>query len=680
MKNFLIIGVFFLSLNSYGLEIDAAERFFSDPDMVSAQLSPNGKLIVAITYSEGVQQLVLMTVPVKITANTQFNHRKVLLDVAEFTENKASLRAIQWIDNNNVAVSFSENKAGIKDLVETHKSHYMLIARVPSGDSALAEIYSVKTRGRLIDALPYEDDSFLYATYSAYSKVYKIKPSLLSMHKFKPNKLSKIDGGQFIKNNEVASVKGYASEWFVDDKGVVEAVLNYGKRRSLVLNAISAEGSILEVKKWTRDEIDEATSDNYDVAIKTDQDYLADNHDIKKLIMPVTLSDEKDFFYAFDYAESERRSVYKVNYKTGSKKLIYESDSFRIVDIFLSHDDRHLNAVSVIKDGDIRYVYLDQFTNNDEREPGAYTSTISESINRQRRLVYKESHNQPGEFFYIHESGESIIGRLYPLLNGPLDNQLYQGNVLVEGLNIPYLLSVPTASNKAWPLIVMPHGGPIGIFDSAHFDDLTQFINARGYAVLRVNYRGSGGHTQSFKEHGKKQWGGLILEDIDSAAKHVLLRKDIDSSKVCLLGMSYGGYAATMLLIDHPNRYHCGVNISGVSDINLMINSPYMSPRNVRWAKSYIGDPITDYEHLKSQSPAYRLDQLQRPLLIMHGQKDTVVSIEHAYRLKLGLEKFNKPFEWYFFPDMAHQYDSVEEQIELFSKAMGFIDQNLLTH
>ena len=106
MKSFLIIGVFFLSLNSYGLEIDAAERFFSDPDMVSAQLSPNGKLIVAITYSEGVQQLVLMTVPVKITANTQFNHRKVLLDVAKFTENKASLRAIQWIDNNNVAVSF----------------------------------------------------------------------------------------------------------------------------------------------------------------------------------------------------------------------------------------------------------------------------------------------------------------------------------------------------------------------------------------------------------------------------------------------------------------------------------------------------------------------------------------------------------------------------------------------
>ena len=94
----------------------------------------------------------------------------------------------------------------------------------------------------------------------------------------------------------------------------------------------------------------------------------------------------------------------------------------------------------------------------------------------------------------------------------------------------------------------------------------------------------------------------------------------------------------------------------------------------------YIGDPITDYEHLKSQSPAYRLDQLQRPLLIMHGQKDTVVSIEHAYRLKLGLEKFNKPFEWYVFPDMAHQYDSVEEQIELFSKAMGFIDQNLLNH
>lgn len=680
----------FLSSWCFALPADSPERFFVDPDMVSARLNPNGSAIAAIDYRDGAQRLVLINVPANPIGQKVLTQRKVLLDVAKFTENEASLRAIDWVDNRHIAVVFSQIKKGIKDLVDTRRSNYILIVKVPEANEPV-EISSVRTRGAMVDSLPSEDDFILFSKRGAYSKVYKLRVSLLNQYKQKASKLTKTDGGQFTKANEIASINGYATRWFINNAGDVIAVLNYDKDSNLVLNAFSAaqsdaqgakkksdsakEDNKKQLKKWSKKELQFESN-----AVNLDD--INANGKARQMIIPIALADSDNSFYCFDYAEEEQRSVYKVNYLSGEQELVYESDSYRIVDIIQARETGKLIGVSVLKDGELRHVYLQQqMVQSKTFKPGEYLSLIGESVDKRIQLVYSQSHNSPGRYSLVTLANDSwfTVGRVFPGLADVLPSKLVQGSVNVEGLDIPYLLSLPTSQAKrALPLIVFPHGGPIGVFDSPFFDSTIQFFNANGYAVLQVNYRGSSGHSQALKEAGKKQWGNLILTDIHNAAEQVVARDDIDNGKVCLFGTSYGGYASAMLLIRHPEFYRCGVNVAGVSDINLFLNSAYMTARQTVWSREYIGDPLHSYDEFKAQSPVYNADRLIRPLLIMHGEKDKVVSVEHAYRFKKALELYDKSFEWYVFPEMGHSVDDHEQSIRLYGEAIQFIKKHTL--
>nr|WP_256489392.1 alpha/beta fold hydrolase [Pleionea sp. CnH1-48] len=232
---------------------------------------------------------------------------------------------------------------------------------------------------------------------------------------------------------------------------------------------------------------------------------------------------------------------------------------------------------------------------------------------------------------------------------------------------------MPHGKSQPMPLIVMPHGGPISVFDHRYFHSETQFFAANGYAVLRVNYRGSSGYSFLHKEAGKMQWGNMILEDIYRATQAVANRKDIAADKVCLVGMSYGGYAATMLTIKYPELYKCAVNIAGVSDVALYLNAHNMTKKQDVWAKEYIGDPVADYESLKSISPVYKIQGLKNPIFIIHGAKDSVVDIEHASRLKLMLDKHNKSYQYHIIEDGGHHLGDAKASIDLFVRVLTFL-------
>jgi dipeptidyl aminopeptidase/acylaminoacyl peptidase len=131
----------------------------------------------------------------------------------------------------------------------------------------------------------------------------------------------------------------------------------------------------------------------------------------------------------------------------------------------------------------------------------------------------------------------------------------------------------------------MPHGGPIGVFDHRYFDLDTLFLASKGFAVLRVNFRGSGGHSKALEDAGEQQWGNLMLVDIKAATDKVITRDDIDADHVCVFGMSYGGYAATMLAMQHPERYRCAISYAGVTDLNLYLNAPELNKRQDAWLR-----------------------------------------------------------------------------------------------
>lgn len=307
---------------------------------------------------------------------------------------------------------------------------------------------------------------------------------------------------------------------------------------------------------------------------------------------------------------------------------------------------------------------------------------VDRSSNTRYQLIYRDSHSQPNHFVVVDTQThkEYQVASYHPHLMNVLSSRLVEGRVTVEGLEIPYLLTLPSsdaAHNKRSPLLVMPHGGPIGVFDSRYFDLYTQYFAQQGFAVLRVNFRGSSGYTQALRDAGAKQFGDLILKDIYKATQEVAQRQDIDENKMCALGFSYGGYASTMLTVNYPDTYRCGVNVAGVSDINLYLNSSTVTKRQDTWLKKNIGDSLADYEKLKNQSPVYLAEKFTRPIYIIHGELDETVNVEHAYRLKAVLEKYHKPYKWKIYPEMDHSFVSQEINVDLFSEVIQFLKKEL---
>jgi dipeptidyl aminopeptidase/acylaminoacyl peptidase len=665
---FLLILSF--SNNTFASTVKNAKDFFRSADIISAKLSPDGAHVAAIRIVNETQQLVLI--------DSLTNKVKVLLKLSDFTQKESSLRGIVWLDNNNIGAQYSELNKGVERLVETRKSSFLLIIQIPDSNQNKTKIRSVRTSGWLVDPLSEQKNVFLYAKSSAYSKVYKLKINKLGLHNQKRSKLQKIDGGQFKKSNEITSVSGFAVHWFFNDKEYPVAVLKYNFNGDLSLSLVP--------DKKTKANPDKDDTEEADNLLKkwTKDNFSRDSAESKNttMIMPVSLSDEENTFYGFDFFEDEQRSVYKINYLSDKKELVFESASYIIVDLILSKD-RKLIGVKILKNGSVENVFLNENVTTAVNKKNAvpdskFKSLVSVSSDLSMKLYYEESHSQPGEYILQTKKNQRVIGSVFPHLSNKLQSTLIEGSITQDELQIPYLLTMPKTNLKTpTPLIVMPHGGPIGVFDDRYFNLTTQFFVANGFAVLRVNFRGSSGQSLELKKAGKKQWGDKMLTDIYYSTIAVSNRKDIDANKICVFGMSYGGYAAAMLTIDYPDTFQCAVDVAGVSDINLYLNATTHSKSQDEWMIEQIGDPVADYQKLKDISPVFNASKLKKPILIMHGEQDDIVDIEHSYRLKRMLEKFNKSFEWQVFPEEKHGGFSLETQVELYSKALKFINRNL---
>lgn len=625
--------------------------FFSSPNMITARISPEGEKIVVIKLEQKSYTVVLL--------NGQGETQKTLFNAKEYDENEIAIRDLQWIDNRYIAVQLAEVKEGIEDLLDTQISTRLLIIDTKEDISEEKKYLTVRTAGRLVHPLPDVDGVFLYAKGGAYSKIYKLSVNGLMPDRKSVGKLDRIDGGQFARANEVRSVNGYALRWFLNSKGDVEAVLNINREKKIELVEFGEEDKGKPLFSW---------------------DFLSgdkDEESVKHLI-PIALADEKHSYFCVDIEEEERKSLYKVNFDTGARVLVYATNAYKIIDI-LQDDKNTLLGVKVLRNSYIDYEYIDHEAEAKEKNNGELFSIYDANLAGTRFIAYEEAHNIPGRFLLLDEQLEMprIIGYVYPQLVSKFDSVLHEGSVSVENLKIPFFLNLPSGAKQPAPLVVMPHGGPLGVFDTPYFDLVTQYLVENGFAVLRVNFRGSGGISRKFEDAGKRQWGELMLEDIYQATVSVATRSDIDRERICVFGMSYGGYAATMLLINHPELYQCGANIAGVSDVNLFVNSPQLSIDQQVWLTEAVGDSETEIERLNSISPVFNASRLQRPLLVAHGEKDRTVNVEHAFRLKLMLDKFEKNYTWYLDESSGHHFKDDVRRQALFDKVIGFLHRHI---
>jgi dipeptidyl aminopeptidase/acylaminoacyl peptidase len=247
-----------------------------------------------------------------------------------------------------------------------------------------------------------------------------------------------------------------------------------------------------------------------------------------------------------------------------------------------------------------------------------------------------------------------------------------------DGMKIHGYLTLPKpdASKKPPPLVVVVHGGPHGPRDHWGFDAETQLFASQGFAVLRVNYRGSGGYGRKYQEAGYRHWGDRIMDDILDATRLVIKKGMVDSNRVCIYGGSFGGYAAMQSSIRAPELFKCAVGYDGVYDLTLMGNSGDMRLSGL--ARGYVRRVLgADEKALKAASPAYNADKLRARVFLIHGKDDERAPIKHAERLRDALTKLGRPPEWLVESREAHGFVNEANRERMYARMLSFINRSL---
>ena len=244
-----------------------------------------------------------------------------------------------------------------------------------------------------------------------------------------------------------------------------------------------------------------------------------------------------------------------------------------------------------------------------------------------------------------------------------------------DGLPLHGYITIPKNSNgKNLPLIINPHGGPHGPRDEWGFNPEVQLFANRGYAVLQINYRGSGGYGNAFEGMGYRKWGTTMQDDLTDSVKWAIAQGIADPDRVCIYGASYGGYAALMSVVREPDLYRCTVGYVGVYDLDAQRDADFMGHESGR---NYLKDvyPPTAAERM-AQSPAYGVERIKVPILLVHGEKDVRVPIKNMHFLISQLAKVGKkPDDVIVEKKEAHGFRDLQNNVNLYTKMLAFFDK-----
>ena len=244
-----------------------------------------------------------------------------------------------------------------------------------------------------------------------------------------------------------------------------------------------------------------------------------------------------------------------------------------------------------------------------------------------------------------------------------------------DGLSIPVRLTLPDGDEPA-PLIVNPHGGPHGVFDEWAFNYETQLLASRGYAVLQINFRGSGGLGKKFEDAGHKEWGGQMIEDIAAATRWAMTHQGIDERRVCAFGGSYGAYASYMLAAREPSMLRCVIGYVGVYDLSLLYRKGDIpeSWGGVGYLERAVG---RDEDTLADFSPVNHASKITAASMLIHGEDDNRAPIDHAYAMRDALRATGTDPDWLEIDDSGHGAGNIQTRLELYEALLGFLDQHL---
>lgn len=616
------------------------ENFLRPSRVTTLSMSPDGK------YAAG-------TAPMGEIGNSglivfDLDTMKVIRSIAP---NGRSIRRVRWTTNEDIAyqlIKWNKYTDGFYSINVNRKSTCRLISN--------------DTLAHFVDAATDEDYAWVWLRDGERDGN---EEGSLAKLKVKGNAQDRIPGGGTFtiptaRNpliyNRIPHPPGQIYWWYTDQDHEPRIVSRFHNDERQYIHRYNEE------EKWTKLDLD---AENWDIEI---------------------FGKDKNIVYVSGFHDQQTKGLYPYNISTGEiGELLFRDDYYDFSDSvsYLTHDDgvvgfRYWRDMPV-------FVWLDPGMEKiqkmiDGAIPGKVNIVYHSSDDFTRHLIFSYSDNDPGSYALLDLKEKRLeeITKTAPWLDlEKLPRTQAFHFKTSDGLKLEGYLTRPNDIEGPYPTICLVHGGPWSR-DYGGYNDETQYLVSQGYAVLRVNFRGSTGYGKTISSEYDYDFRKMH-DDITDAVKMAVKHGIADPDRVAIMGASFGGYAAICGAAFEPDLYRCAITNMGVFDWETMIKARKQQDHRYSYHKlmEELGDPKENQAKFEEISPIYHVEKIKSPVFVIHGKDDSNVSIKQSKKLQSELKKHGVEHETYFVPWEGHNIFDLKKRVKTYQMITDFLDKHM---
>ena len=414
---------------------------------------------------------------------------------------------------------------------------------------------------------------------------------------------------------------------------------------------------------------------------KGDWTDVSDTHWAKAEYRPIAFTEDPEVMLAYGPNETGLTVIRKLNLETGEfLETVFEHEWADVEQVLI--DDTSGDAVGVIYTEDLPTVeYFDAGVKRLQKNinaalPDTANRIVSTSKNRRQVLIYASSDTNLGSYYLWDRDAKSLdfyadrIGHLNEGSLSPTKAVQYEAR---DGLQIPAYLTVPQGVEaRNLPTVVLPHGGPTSRSDKGYWF-ISQFLASQGYAVLQPNFRGSSGYGKAFQDAGIREWGGKMQDDVSDGAQWLIDEGIAASDRMCIVGWSYGGYAAAMGAVKTPDLFQCAASINGV------LNLPRQMVHNENYGGARYWNDLIGLEDASARtvSPYHQAEHIKVPMLVVQAKDDARVPDVQARDMVKRLESLDKDVVYVEIEFGGHSLQNVAGRERILHALQKFLAEHI---
>ena len=402
-------------------------------------------------------------------------------------------------------------------------------------------------------------------------------------------------------------------------------------------------------------------------------------------------SENPDEAYVLSNLETDKIQIQRYDLKAQKVlETVFSNDTYDVSGITLSRKRNYeIDYFSYTADKQVVVPVSETYTKIHKRLKKEFGDkqffTVGRTDDESKYMVVITSDRIVGEY-YIYDVAKDSVTLLYKLLPHLEEADMATMTPITfqsrDGMTIHGYITLPAGAQKGqkFPLIVNPHGGPQGIRDNWGFNPEAQLFASRGYATLHVNFRISGGYGKSFLAAGFGQIGRKAMDDVEDGLDYVIEQGYVDKDRVAIYGGSHGGYAVLRGMTKTPDKYACGVDYVGVSNLNTFMNSfpAYWEKYRDLMHKIWYNPNIPEEQEIMNEiSPALHVDKIKKPLFVVQGANDPRVNINESDQIVEKLRASGVEVPYMVRYDEGHGFGKEENTLLFYKAMMGFYAQHL---